>query len=101
MSVDPPDASKRLKERLNVQFTFLSDADGKLLDALDIRHREGYQGNDIAYPTSILVDSDGTVRWTWESDTYRERATPDEIFAALDALPPPAAGRDLRVNQVK
>lgn len=88
MSVDPPDVSKRLQERLESRFTFLSDPDGELLDALDIRHRGGGQdGGDIAFPTAMLVDGAGIVRWTFQSDTYRERARPDDVFAALADLP--------------
>ena len=88
MSVDPPEASKRLKTRLKSRFTFLSDPEGELLDGLGIRHREGRNdGEDIAYPTAMLVGADGTVRWIFHSGTSRERARAEAIFAAIDALP--------------
>ncbi len=87
MSVDPPEVSRRLRDHLAVEFTFLSDTDGVLLDDLGIRHAEGARdGSDIAYPTAILVDGTGIVRWTFQSDTYRQRAQPEQIFAALDAM---------------
>ena len=87
MSVDPPEVSKRLRDHLSVGFTFLSDPDGALLDTLGIRHRGGRQdGADIAYPTQILVDGQGTVRWIFQSDTYRHRARPRDVFAAIAAL---------------
>ncbi len=87
MSVDPPEVSKRLAQRLKSRFTFLSDPEGVLLDALGIRHRgAGADGGDIAYPTTVLVDAAGIVRWTFQSDTYRERARPEDIFAAIVAL---------------
>lgn len=86
MSVDPPEVSARLKQRLEADFSFLSDPDGGLLDALGIRHRTGGERGDIAFPTAILVDERGVVRWTFQSDTYRERAHPDEIFRAIDEL---------------
>lgn len=76
-----------MKRRLHADFTFLSDERGVLLDALAIRHRGGRgDGADIAFPTTILVDANGIVRWTFQSDTYRERARPDDIFAALQQL---------------
>jgi peroxiredoxin len=84
--VDPPDVSKRLRDRLSVRFTFLSDPAGELLDELGIRHREGRDGTDIAYPTAVLVDADGLVRWIYQSDTYRQRARPEEVLAAIAAL---------------
>jgi peroxiredoxin len=87
VSVDPPETSRRLRERLQARFTFLSDSQGVLLDALGIRHRNAHEGRDIAFPTAVLVDADGIVRWTFQSDTYRQRARPEDVFAAIAALP--------------
>jgi peroxiredoxin len=87
VSVDPPAASRRRRDRLNAHFTFLADQEGALLDRLGIRHRGGRNdGVDIAYPTAVLVDADGVVRWIFRSDTYRERARAEEIFAAIEEL---------------
>jgi peroxiredoxin len=87
VSVDPPASSRRLKQRLESRFTFLADPQGVLLDGLGIRHRGGRNdGVDIAYPTALLVDGDGVVRWIFQSDSYRERARADEIFAAIAEL---------------
>ncbi len=85
VSVDPPETSKGLKARLKSQFTFLCDTEGELLDKLNIRHR-GSASGDIAFPTAILVDAGGIVRWTYETDTYRKRARPEEIFRAIERL---------------
>jgi peroxiredoxin len=90
VSVDPPAASRRLRDRLDARFTFLADQEGVLLDRLGIRHRGGRNdGVDIAYPTAVLVDADGVVRWVFQSDTYRERARAEEIFAAIEKLREP------------
>jgi len=87
VSVDPPAASRRIRDRLNSRLTFLADQEGVLLDQLGIRHRGGRNdGVDIAYPTAVLVDADGVVRWIFQSDTYRERARAEEIFAAIEEL---------------
>ena len=86
VSVDPPEVSKRLKERLESNFTFLCDSEGTLLDALDIRHRNAEPGRDLAFPTAILVDSKGIVRWTYETETYRQRARPADILQAIEQL---------------
>jgi hypothetical protein len=54
---------------------------------LRIRHRGGRNdGGDIAFPTAILVDAGGKARWIFESDTYRQRARPETIFAAIDGI---------------
>jgi peroxiredoxin len=87
VSVDPPTASRRLQDRLKSRFTFLADQEGLLLDKLGIRHRGGRNdGVDIAYPTAVLVDADGVVRWIFRSHTYRERARADQIFGAIEEL---------------
>ena len=87
VSVDRPEASRRLKERLESHFTFLADRDGALLDAIGIRHRGGRNdGGDIAYPTAMLVDADGLVL-----AFARPRGL--EIAAAIDRL------RSLRMEQ--
>ncbi len=83
VSVDPPETSKGLKQRLNSSFTFLCDSDAVLIDALNIRHRDSPGHGDIAFPTAVLVDSKGIVRWTYESETYRQRARPEEVFRAI------------------
>ncbi len=58
-----------------------------LLDGLGIRHLGGRNdGADIAYPTAVLVDGDGVVRWIFQSDTYRDRARAEEIFGAVEEL---------------
>lgn len=88
MSVDSPETSRRLKQRLESRIRFLSDPEGRLLDAIGIRHREGRaDGGDIAFPTAVLVDRGGIVRWIFHADTYRQRAHPDDVFAAIEQLP--------------
>ncbi len=87
ISVDPPQTAEALRQRLNCSFTFLSDPAGTVLDRLNIRHRDGHDGHDIAYPTQILVDKDGIVRWTYQSDNLRVRVRPAEIFTAIASLP--------------
>ena len=83
VSVDPPETSAALRQRLGLPFTFLSDPDGEVLDRLAIRHRSAHDGRDIAYPAQVLVDRDGIVRWTFSSDSIRRRARPADALAAI------------------
>jgi peroxiredoxin len=88
ISVDPPEASEALRQRLGIDFTFLSDSNGQVLDLLGIRHQGARRsGADIAYPAQVLVDQNGTVRWIYTADSYRVRARPEDVFAAIRALP--------------
>jgi peroxiredoxin len=104
VSVDPPEVSERLRRRLDLPIRFLSDS-GRLLDALGIRHRGGrppaalmppghrepVADRDIALPTSFLVEvpqaaaAAARIQWVCRPDTYRVRATPDEVIAAIEA----------------
>lgn len=87
VSVDPPAASRALRDRLGLKITFLSDPDGRLLDELGILHRNAPRGRgDIAYPTSMLVDGYGVIRWIFAADNYRQRARPMDVFHAIEAL---------------
>ncbi len=89
MSVDPPETSEALRQQLKLPFTFLSDPEGKLLDLLNVRDKGGNpNGVEVAFPTQILVDKEGTVRWVYESGNYRIRARPDQVFAAVADLSP-------------
>jgi peroxiredoxin len=88
VSVHTPEQSRRVKDRLKSRITFLSDPEGTLLDGLGIRHHAGRNdGADIAYPTAVLVDGDGIVRWVFQSGAFQERARAEEIFAAIEGLP--------------
>ena len=96
ISVDPPETSAALRERLGGRIEFVSDAQGTLLDRLGVRDRDGLPGafangragRDIFLPTTFLLDEQHRVRWVYRPDTYRVRATPDEILAAIDEMGP-------------
>ena len=86
VSVDPPETSKRLQESLDARVTFLSDAEGVLLDALNIRHVGAKEGRDLAYPTSILVRADGEVAWIFHGSNVNHRADPEDVLVEIDRL---------------
>lgn len=87
MSVDPPEVSERLRKRLDLPMTFLSDPDGELMDALGVRHRDSAppflknrDSRDIFLPTSFLVDEQRTIRWVYRPETYRVRAPASQVL---------------------
>jgi peroxiredoxin len=87
VSVDSPEQNARLKARLGAGYEFLSDEQGELLDALDIRqaHRS-VTGKDTAIPTQYLLDRDGIVRWLYRTETWRVRPHPREALEAIREL---------------
>ncbi len=45
-------------------------------------------GRDLFLATNYLLDERGVIRWIYRPDTYRMRASIDELLAAIDALGP-------------
>ena len=90
VSVDSPETNAKLREKIGADYIFLSDSEGVAMDVLDIRHRNGLPGKDIALATSFLVNDAGEIAWIYRPPTYRQRATHDEIFAAIEAMGAPA-----------
>ncbi|SRR5579875_2749524 len=63
----------------------VSDAERSLSGALDVIHpRSAPDGGDTSAPTTILIDGDGTVRWTFRPDRVFNRLSPEQVLAALD-----------------
>ena len=94
--MDPPDVSERFRRKLGAEFTFLSDERGELLDKLNIRHCCGWRGKDVAFPTGILVDKHGLVRWVYEAEFGHMRMTPQDLFEAVERLTLEEQNRELR-----
>ena len=101
MSVDPPEISEPLRHRLDLPMRILSDVEGSLMDPLQIRHDGGMPpdliagavakinpSRDLFLATNFLVDEEGMIRWIYRPDTYRLRASIDELLAAIDMAAP-------------
>jgi len=88
--VDPVEANARLARDAGLDYPILSDPDLHVIDAYGLRHVGGrHEGNDIAHSASVLVDGQGIVRWTFVTKNFRVRPAPDDVLAAIDALPRP------------
>lgn len=96
VSVDPPEVSERFRQKLGAEFTFLSDDKGELLDKLNIRHCLRWKSGDVAFPTGILVDKHGLVRWVYEAEFGHMRMTPQDLFDAMERLALEEQNRELR-----
>ena len=98
MSVDPPEISEALRRKLDLPIRIVCDVGGTLMDPLDIRHDGGMPpaliagevakvnpSKDLFLATNFLLDEEGAIRWIYRPDTYRVRASIDELIAAIDA----------------
>lgn len=94
ISIDPPDASKKLAEKIAadgkgpVDFPLLSDPGHKIIDTYGLRD-PAYKDQDvygIPHPAVYVIDKSGRVSWAKVESNYRERPVNAEIRTALDAL---------------
>ncbi len=64
VSTDPPERTLEHAKMLGYAYTFLSDPKGKVIEHYHLLvAKGGVGGADIAFPTELLLDSTGTVRW--------------------------------------
>jgi peroxiredoxin len=99
VSVDPPEIAEAMRRKLELPMKILCDTGGTLMDPLGIRHDGGMPPNliagevgrvnpsrDLFLATNYLVDEKGVIRWIYRPDTYRMRASIDELVTAVDSL---------------
>ncbi len=87
VSVDPPERSQRLAEGLKLSYRFLSDRNLEVIRRYGLEHAgAGRGGQDIARPTTIIVDKQGVIRWMSLPDHYTIRPDPQEIVATVKSL---------------
>lgn len=85
VSVDAPDELTIMRQAAGAEFTFLSDAEGRLMDLLDVRHEDGLMtGTDIAQSATFLIAPTGEVVWYHLTPNYRLRPLPEDILAVID-----------------
>lgn len=90
---EPQQTTRRVGELFDVDFTFWVDPDLEAARKLDILHaggvpdeaREAY-GNDTLRPVSIVIDSEGVIRYAYRSKDPRERPDPEELVKVLRRL---------------
>ena len=94
ISVDPPDVSKSFVDKIAsdgkgaINFPLLSDPEHKTIDAYGLRD-PAYNGQKvygIPHPAVYVIDKLGKVAWARIESDYKQRATNEEIRAALDRL---------------
>jgi peroxiredoxin len=87
ISVDSPETSRRLCQKLGLGFPVLSDPKAEVIRRYDLLHAHGGpKGADIARPAEFLVDSSGTVQWVNLTESITVRAVPEDVLEAFDEL---------------
>jgi peroxiredoxin len=63
----------------------VSDPDRNLTRALEVIHQgPSTRGEEIAAPTTIILDGRGIVRWTYRPTMHLSRLSPEQVLTALD-----------------
>jgi peroxiredoxin len=87
ISVDAPEVSRDLTQKVGYTFTFLSDPKAEVIKQYHLLHAgAGISGQDIARPAEFLLDSSGTIRWTNFTENYWVRARPEQIIEAAKTI---------------
>ena len=88
ISADSPENSRQLVESAGLEFSILSDLEGKAMDAYGLRHEgASIKGDDIARPAVFIIDREGQIAWRVLTDNWRVRVRPEAILKQLDLIP--------------
>ena len=75
----------RKTQEQNTHQLVLADGQLGLIRAGGLLHEKGGPDDkDIAYPTTILLDKKGIVRWIYRTGGVASRLSPDELLQAID-----------------
>ncbi len=89
VSTDSPEEGRKLRDRVTrdceedrphipldpYPLRLISDPEGKLIRPIGAANDEHWSGF-IAYPVTLIVDSDGIVRWLYASESASDRPSP-------------------------
>ncbi len=85
VSYDSVAILKKFADRRKIEYSLLSDAKSKTIDAYKLRNknvRRGSRGDGIPIPATIVIDKQGIVRANLPGTTRRRHPTKDLIAAA-------------------
>jgi len=83
VSIDTPFALNEFRDELGLTFDMISDTNREIIDAYDISMDFTHIGvEDLAKRAVFVVDSDGTVSYSWVSDDPGVEPDYDEVEAA-------------------
>jgi peroxiredoxin len=85
ISVDAPEKSREMAEKLKLTFTVLSDPEHKVIDKYGILD----PGGKISIASVFVVDKNGIVRWSYITDDYKVRPLDETILAELAKIKQP------------
>jgi peroxiredoxin len=82
ISIDKPEKSRELGDKLKIPYPILSDMEHKVIDAYGLYNSEG----KISKPATLLLDSKGIVRWSFFEEDYKARPLNEVILEELKKI---------------
>ena len=79
ISVDSPEKSSNLADKLKLPFPMLSDPRHKVIDSYGILD----PGGEISRAAVFILDQKGVVRWSYIADDYKVRPLDETLLAEL------------------
>jgi peroxiredoxin len=94
ITVDPPEVTRKHRDRQGYTFTILADTSTEVIRRYDLLHPGGGpDSSDIPRPAEFYVDPSGTVRWRFITSSIAVRATPEMILEGIDGAHGPLDSR--------
>lgn len=88
ISVDSPEDSQQLRERLSLEFPLLTDATLATIRAYGLEH----VGKDMSIPATFVIDQAGVVRYRYAGEHPADRPALAAVLAALETASTPPDG---------
>lgn len=70
-------------------FPFLLDEDRAVTKAYGLYHAFGHDAFRIAHPATLIVDTDGRIRYIYRGKNQLDRAPMDEVLASVKEISAP------------
>ena len=84
ISPDPNAKSQELAQKLHARYRFLVDGDLTVTRRYGLLHAHGgHKGQDVARPTTVVIDRCGIVRWLQLADSIQIRPDPTDVARAV------------------
>jgi len=77
---------EKFLEKHPISFAFLLDEDRAVTKAYGLYHRLGMDAINIAHPATLVIDSNGTVRYIYRGESQTDRAPIEKVLEAVRKL---------------
>ena len=86
VSIDSPFVNQKWAEEMGVPFPILSDFNKEVATAYGVLEEDFFGLRGVATRSVFVVDREGRIRWTWQSDHPGVLPPFDEIVKAVQEL---------------